>query len=250
MYSKDLEYLIETSLAGEKLSENNIAELREHAIKEGVDFDELEIYIESIKQKRTLEKSEQLNKDIASHEKLCKGNVCPHCDAEIPPFTKICPQCKRLVNANETNEDKALFKLIDKINDALIQVKAAKKLDDFNNAKAECDLLITKAENSYGDIKKVHMLIFDLKEEIKVAEKKLLSTELKKELKSTTISIGKSIERPILHKLKYLCSKAWFWYIVTSVFATWLFFMTDFSLETISEFIWNLTDKIEEILDY
>ena len=86
------------------------------AQKEGVDLDELEIYIESILQQRTQEQKFQLEKETSEHEKLRKGNICPHCATEIPPLTKICPNCNRAVNTNETSGDKELFELIDKIN--------------------------------------------------------------------------------------------------------------------------------------
>lgn len=182
MFSKELENLIKASLADGKLSELEKKALVKRAQKEGVDLDELEIYIESILQQRTQEQKVQLEKETSEHEKQRKGNICPHCATEIPPLTKICPNCNRAVNTNETSGDKELFELIDQINAALVEVKSVKSIDDYRRAAAECGALINKANVFYGDNKKVQMLVYELKVEIEKAEKGAKKAALRNQL--------------------------------------------------------------------
>lgn len=175
MFSKELESLIEATLADGILEEHEKAALIKRAQKEGVDLGELDIYIQSILQKRQQNQKFEIDKETSAHEKLRKGNICPHCSEPVPPLTKICPNCGRAINSNETTGDKELFVLIDQISAASVRVKAATDVDSFKLAKAECESLLRKADLFYGDNKKVQMLVFDLKEEIKKAEQKLSS---------------------------------------------------------------------------
>lgn len=182
MFSKELEDLISASLTDGKLSELEKMALVKRAQKEGVDLDELEIYIESITQQRTQEQKVQLEKETSEHEKLRKGNICPHCATEIPPLTKICPNCNRAVNTNETSGDKELFELLEQVNAALVEVKAVKSIDDYRRAAAECEALINKANVFYGDNKKVQMLVYELKAEIEKAENGAKKAALRNQL--------------------------------------------------------------------
>ena len=169
MFSKELEALVEATLADGILEDNEKAALIKRAEKEGVDLDELEIYINSIMQKRIQNQKVQMDQDSAAHEKERRGNVCPHCGTPIPPMTKICPNCGQVVNSNETSGDKELFKLIDDIYNALTKVKASQDKASFISSEAECDALIKKANLFYGDNQKIQMLKFELEEEIKKA---------------------------------------------------------------------------------
>lgn len=175
MFSKELENLIEATLADGILEDHEKAALVKRAQKEGVDLDELEIYIQSIMQKRVQNQKIKMDKETAAHEKERIGNVCPHCHTQIPPMTKICPECGQAVNSNETSGDKELFKLIDRITDAIVEVKQSSDMEEFTSAKAECEGLLKKADLFYGENKKVQMLVFDLKQEIAETEKKLKS---------------------------------------------------------------------------
>ncbi|MDO4956336.1 MAG: zinc ribbon domain-containing protein [Bacteroidales bacterium] len=172
MYSLELENLIEASLADGVLDENEKIALIKRAQKEGVDLAELEIYINSILQKRIQNEKIQRNEKIAAHERERKGNVCPHCTTPIPPMTKICPNCGQVVNSNETSGDRELFELIDKISIAIVEVKSATDSESFNRAKAVSESLIKKADIFYGENKKVQMLKQDMLEELTVAQKK------------------------------------------------------------------------------
>lgn len=169
MFSKELENLIEATLADGILEEHEKAALVKRAQKENVDLDELEIYIQSILQKRTQNQKVQMEKETAAHEKERRGNVCPHCGTQIPPMTKLCPNCGKAVSTNETAGDKELFQLIDDISNALVDVKAANDKESYIRAKAKCESLLKKADLFYGDNQKIQMLKFDLEAEMKKA---------------------------------------------------------------------------------
>lgn len=210
MFSKELENLIEATLADGILEDHEKAALVKRAQKEGVDLDELEIYIQSIMQKRVQNQKVQMEKETADHEKERRGNVCPHCNTPIPPMTKICPNCGQAVNSNETSGDKELFKLIDRITDAIVEVKQSSDMDEFTSAKAECEGLLKKADLFYGENKKVQMLVFDLKQEIAETEKRLKS----KANKEMAANVGASIIKKILYVLALFCMLYGFCFVI------------------------------------
>ena len=75
MFSKELEDLIQATLADGVLTDNEKMALVKRAEKEGVDLAELEIYIDSLLQKRI--QTEQISKEekALAHDKERKGNV-------------------------------------------------------------------------------------------------------------------------------------------------------------------------------
>ena len=93
MFSKELENLIQATLEDGILEEYEKAALVKRATAEGVDLTELEIYINSILQKR--KKEHDLAED-AKQEKIDQkkkeefGRVCPNCGRQIPPMTVKC----------------------------------------------------------------------------------------------------------------------------------------------------------------
>lgn len=179
MYSKHLEDLIEATLADGKLDPYEVEVLKKAAEKEGVDIDELQVYMNSLAHKRTAQETTQQAEKNRQYDKQRKGNVCPHCGVPIPPMTKICPECGRVVNANETSGDKELFELIDKIEASIVEVKTL-NADTWLKDKATAESLIHKAEVFYGENKKVQMLVYDLKEEVKNAEAEMKRDKRKK----------------------------------------------------------------------
>lgn len=217
MFSKELENLIEATLADGILEDHEKAALVKRAQKEGVDLDELEIYIQSIMQKRVQNQKVQMEKETADHEKERRGNVCPHCNTPIPPMTKICPNCGQAVNSNETSGDKELFKLIDRITDAIVEVKQSSDMDEFTSAKAECEGLLKKADLFYGENKKVQMLVFDLKQEIAETEKRLKSKankEMAANAAGAAANVGASIIKKILYVLALFCMLYGFCFVI------------------------------------
>lgn len=238
MFSERLERLIQAALQDGMLTDQEKAAIIKRAQAEGEDIDEVDIYIQSLQQQRQQELKEKAQKaeteeivaqkkarearekEELAHEKLRKGNVCPHCGEQIPPLTKICPNCGKAVNANETEADKELAELIDKMSNAIKKVKTADTSYSFKSAKADCESLMKKAEMFYGDNRKIQMLVFDLKNEIKTAE----SAFRKKTLVDNTTaffqgvgSITKGTTVGIGSLLKYLGTNKWFWCVVPIV---------------------------------
>ena len=93
MFSQELEDLIQATLEDGTLEDYEKSALVKRAQAEGVDLTELEIYINSILQKRQKElekeKSEKMAR-IAKEKKEAFGRVCPSCGKQIPPLTLKC----------------------------------------------------------------------------------------------------------------------------------------------------------------
>ena len=93
MFSKELENLIQATLEDGVLEDYERAALVKRATAEGVDLTELEIYINSILQKRKkehdlAENGKQEKIDQKKNEEF--GRVCPNCGRQIPPMTVKC----------------------------------------------------------------------------------------------------------------------------------------------------------------
>ena len=93
MFSKELENLIQATLEDGVLEDYEMAALERRAKAEGVDLVELEIYINSILQKRRKEKEDQKNAEFDAIEKKKKeaiGKVCPNCGKQVHSLSLNC----------------------------------------------------------------------------------------------------------------------------------------------------------------
>ena len=93
MFSKELENLIQATLEDGVLEEYEKAALVKRAQNEGVDITELEIYINSLLQRRSreLENEKKAKREQAEKEKReAFGRKCPNCGAQVPPLTLVC----------------------------------------------------------------------------------------------------------------------------------------------------------------
>ena len=93
MFSKELENLIQATLEDGVLEDNEKAALVKRAEREGVDIAELEIYINSLLQKRARELENEKNavrKQAEKEKKEAFGRKCPNCGAQVPPLTLKC----------------------------------------------------------------------------------------------------------------------------------------------------------------
>lgn len=93
MFSKELENLIQATLEDGILEDYEKAALVKRATAEGVDLAELEIYINSLLQKRKKEKEEAENaklEKIDRRKREAFGRVCPNCGKQVPPMTLKC----------------------------------------------------------------------------------------------------------------------------------------------------------------
>lgn len=113
-----MEDLIQATLEDGKLEENEKAALVKRANKEGVDIDELEIYINSILQKRQKESIKEKKEREELYRKEKKetfGAVCPNCGKQIPPMTLKC-ECGYEFNKKEaTSSSQQLMEQIGEI---------------------------------------------------------------------------------------------------------------------------------------
>lgn len=93
MFSKELENLIQATLEDGVLEDYEKAALVKRATAEGVDLTELEIYINSILQKRKREHDlaeDAKQEKIDQKKKEAFGRVCPNCGRQVPPMTLKC----------------------------------------------------------------------------------------------------------------------------------------------------------------
>lgn len=118
MFSKELENLIQATLEDGVLEEYEKAALVKRAQNEGVDLTELEIYIQSILQRR---KRELAKEEDAKQEEIDKkkqealGPVCPKCHKQVPPLTLKCDCGYEFTKDKHESSVKILSEKIDKI---------------------------------------------------------------------------------------------------------------------------------------
>ena len=93
MFSKELESLIQATLEDGVMEEHEKAAIVRRAQNEGVDLAELDIYINSLLQKRARELEYEKIAALQQAEKAKKesfGRKCPNCGAQVPPLTLKC----------------------------------------------------------------------------------------------------------------------------------------------------------------
>lgn len=118
MFSKELENLIQATLEDGILEDYEKAALVKRAQIEGVDLAELEIYINSILQKRNreLENEKKAKREQAEKEKKeAFGRRCPNCGAQVPPLTLKCECGYEFTNSNNGSSIQLLLNKIDSI---------------------------------------------------------------------------------------------------------------------------------------
>lgn len=118
MFSKELEDLIQATLEDGKLEENEKAALVKRAQREGVDLDELEIYINSLLQRRQRELNEKRDlreEEYAKKKNEAIGPVCPKCGKQVPPLTLKCDCGYEFTKDKHELSVKILSEKIDKI---------------------------------------------------------------------------------------------------------------------------------------
>lgn len=105
MFSPELENLIQATLEDGMLEDYEKAALVKRAQAEGADLAELEIYINSILQKRKREADKEKNAKLEQMAQKKKEalRTCPGCGASIPVMAISCPKC-----GYELSDQKAL----------------------------------------------------------------------------------------------------------------------------------------------
>ena len=114
-----MEALIEATLADGVLTDQEKTALVNRAKKEGVDLNELEIYIQSILQKRQKEldkksreaRAQKEEADLESEKLRSKIlRECPNCGTRIPHLSNACPNCGFVIDKTEIDETLVVLK--------------------------------------------------------------------------------------------------------------------------------------------
>lgn len=102
MFSKEMEALIEATLQDGVLTDQEKAVLVKRAEKEGIDVDELDVYIQSLLQKRHQADAEE---DAINDMKSKIGDMkrCPICGGIIQPGYAVCPHCGNALRTEEVS---------------------------------------------------------------------------------------------------------------------------------------------------
>ena len=126
MFSKELEALIYAALEDGVLEDYEKAAIARRAQAEGVDFAELEIYINSILHRRKKEQArreEERLEAIDQKKKEAFGRVCPNCGKQVPPLTLRCECGYEFTSNNHVSSVQLLADKIEKIRTRPIKVK-------------------------------------------------------------------------------------------------------------------------------
>ena len=137
MFSKELENLINATLEDGVLEEYEKAALVKRAQAEGVDLTELEIYINSILQRRKRErtKAEEARQEIIDKKKKeAYGRVCPNCGKQVNSMTLKCDCGYEFTNTTISSSVKILA---DKIEQISSKPYSSKELDPYDKFKED-----------------------------------------------------------------------------------------------------------------
>lgn len=120
MYSEKLERLIQLSIEDGVIDGTENSVLIKCAKEEGVDIDELTLYVNSLVKKRQRELEADVTSKAQKYEKDKKdaiGNICPKCGKQVPAMSVVCPYCGcEMVKTTSNESVNLLFKRIDDIN--------------------------------------------------------------------------------------------------------------------------------------
>ncbi len=123
MFSQELENLIQATLEDGMLEEYEKAALVKRAQAEGVDLTELEIYINSILQKRQKEIDKERNVQMqkkAQEKKEAFGRTCPSCGKQVAPMTLKCECGYEFTTEKRTSSVEVLMEKINDIRSSLV----------------------------------------------------------------------------------------------------------------------------------
>lgn len=153
MYSEKLESLIKNILADGEITEKERAVLHKCAETEGVDANEIDVYIDG-----------ELDK-IRNDQQKAKAKVrkCPACGEIIPVLSIICPSCGSAI------QDDYVQKNITTLADDFQEIKGLTFKEwgeSFTEEKAKYEKDIRTAKILCGENSKVSQLIIELQNEL------------------------------------------------------------------------------------
>ena len=136
MFSKELENLIQATLEDGILEDYEKAALVKRAEAEGVDLAELEIYINSILQrrKRELAKEQDAKQEIFDQKKKeAFGRTCPNCGKQVPPLTLKCDCGYEFTTNHQISSVQILSEKIEKILEKPLPNNDEKRKEEIEN---------------------------------------------------------------------------------------------------------------------
>lgn len=136
MFSKELENLIQATLEDGILEDYEKAALVKRAEAEGVDLAELEIYINSILQrrKRELAKEQDAKQEIFDQKKKeAFGRTCPNCGKQVPPLTLKCDCGYEFTANHQISSVQILSEKIEKILEKPLPNNDEKRKEEIEN---------------------------------------------------------------------------------------------------------------------
>ena len=185
MFSERLENLIKAALQDGVLTEQEKVAIIKRAGAEGEDINEVDIYIQSLVQKRQQElaknKQEAETARIVAQKKESEARMaseieeqkqrdtimrkCPVCGARIPVLSNVCPDCKHVIDTNEL--DGKMMEMIKKITAASRHMTFDSALCRFrfkgNGKNDDYFPLLVELEQLYGDLPKVKDFLLEQK---------------------------------------------------------------------------------------
>lgn len=140
MFSKELENLIQATLEDGVLEEYEKAALVKRAQNEGVDITELEIYINSLLQRRSreLENEKKTKREQAEKEKReAFGRKCPNCGAQVPPLMIKCECGYEFTTQKHVSSVQILSDKIQEINSEPLPKEDTDKDDELKRRNSQ-----------------------------------------------------------------------------------------------------------------
>lgn len=134
MYSNKLERMISMALVNGVMDESDRQVINKVATAEGVDLDELQLYINSLAKKQRNEHSKSVAEEEAQYiqkQRDAIGNECPKCHRQVPPMSLECPHCgTKIVNKKSSS---SIQDLLEKINSVRQRGGTAKEREQAIN---------------------------------------------------------------------------------------------------------------------
>ncbi len=192
---EELNTLIQEYLTDGVLTDKERQVILNKAVKMGLDFDEIDLYLDAQVQK--------IDQQTDAAARKMKGKTCPYCGGSIPILTDKCPHCGENISPEASKELQEIF---DTLEEALVDLKSGK---DISLSKATIERFARKAKMYYGNNPKIQKLLEEVEDETIAAEKKAKSESRKK-------LAGKII------------SNKWVWIVGLSLIGVFCFYMGKF----------------------
>ena len=166
MFSERLENLIKAALQDGVLTEQEKASIIKRAQAEGEDIDEVDIYIQSLVQKKQQELAKEAQEAetarIVAQKKERETRMaseleeqkqrdsimrkCPVCGERIPALSNVCPHCQHVITGNEA--DAKMMELMKKITEASSDMYFHRDKSDFDFRSHDFS-----SEDEYNELK-------------------------------------------------------------------------------------------------